>query len=379
MSTRPIVFVCFQPLDEIRASTTDLPLFPIQLFSKTAIGADHYTYQHAHLESVANQTARGLADVISLFKSTSVAPATLRIQNAAATTACRHEIYHRLDSDSQLAQLRSILDQTWATKPPPDVVIFLGPRKSPEPVQPILSAAPSMQPEAIVGTFLPSPYAQGSPWHQDWEPTIEDPFPTASFFHIRSAITQSLVFVPGYAVSASYMASFPTSRSIAAYVKASLFHELIHITRTDLFGIEHLAPPRPRLEGDTKPPAKYGEAGAEAEVLAFGAIVGIYHLDSIGEVQGSYYDPKVNTDFFVSPDRMEDLFVTEDSPLSRLSLPALVNGPALFAPSQHLPPLLIRNRVVRLSVPERSPSPEALPPDATFVSGHDCIVRSNRN
>ncbi|KAJ7222281.1 hypothetical protein GGX14DRAFT_558366 [Mycena pura] len=349
----PNIFVTYTSVDAIRSGDRDISLTPL----KAVVPEDSIDPARLHLRFFAGATRHALLGVLSLFQAepnllplypTEEQQAIPRLQRAAAMTGCRKDPYKDFN-DLDVQHSRQSLVKLWRGSPAPDIVFILGAGPIPssdaskaskhsdaskssdaseatesQPTPP-LSSSGSMLPLAIIDRFPP---LKGPTWHPCWD--HETAFEGAVAFHLQSQTGQGFIFLPGMWIGQTYGADETTRSVIMSFLKVTLFHEMIHLTRTLVFGIQNALTPERQgavwaqpQNTDVPKEKKRSEAGLEAEVLAFGAPVSLY-LNRMEDpedptiydkaIRGCYHNPDGKA-YTVSVLRLEELFLGSAIPI----------------------------------------------------------------
>ncbi|KAJ7476058.1 hypothetical protein FB451DRAFT_1463416 [Mycena latifolia] len=262
----PRVYVTYTQLEAIRQGTCRVDLFPIEVFP------DDLHPAQSRLIMAAFYAKSHLVDVINMIQPHSTSPAARRIQRAVAAAGCRHDPYAPRDPLDEAHTLRKLHD-VWETAAPPDIVFLLGPTSA---VPADLS--PSALPLALPPQFQPRNLRfHDLIWAEEWEaPGLIESDGFTAAFHARTQLGRKVIFLSGFFVGGAKVYKDSTSTDcINDFLKTVLFRELVHLTRSELFGMDYALGTTEADAGDLGNETP-NEAGFEAERLAFGAMIGVH-------------------------------------------------------------------------------------------------------
>ncbi|KAJ6595708.1 hypothetical protein DFH09DRAFT_1135370 [Mycena vulgaris] len=355
MSARPEpqVYTTYTPINDIRA-LKNIELHPISAYTSPG------NRKQRTLRAVAESSREHLLDIMSMLRRDSVHPASARIQSAMVHTACRPDPYAPPVPSVDLPFLLETLYSTWEKNPPPDIVFMLGPQSSST-----LPGSQSVQALAVLASSILSEY-QESTWCGDWEnPKLLNDNCTVSF-HVRTQLGRRLIFISGVFAGCSFWAGKDDLEAVEVlreYLKLVLFNETVHVTRSEIFGIENaLTSPCPNTTTDPDAPSlEFGEAGLQAEHLAFGTTIGLYvseitlEGESLFSIRGCYQHLGSKRTIGMSTKRLRKLFDDPTTPWLPLPQPPT---PAAASPSPHISrhvrPRYLTPISVRLSLHEQT-------------------------
>ncbi|KAJ7190239.1 hypothetical protein GGX14DRAFT_606363 [Mycena pura] len=305
---RVCIFVTYTSVDAIRLGDRDISLTPLE----AVVPEGSTDPARLHLCSFAKATQQALWDVLSLFQAepnllplhlTEEQQAIPHLQRVAAMTGCRKDPYKDFNDFDMQHSCQSLV-KLWRGSAAPDIVFILGAgpilasdsskaskpseaskssnageatKSQPTPPFYRMSSSVLMLLLAIIDRSPP----KGPVWHLCWD--HKTAFEGAITFHLQSQIGQGFIFLPGMWIGQTYGADETTRSVIMSFLKVTLFHEIIHLTCTLVFSVQNAltqerqgavwAQPQ---NADVLKEKKRGEAGLEAEVLAFGAPVSLY-------------------------------------------------------------------------------------------------------
>ncbi|KAJ7707561.1 hypothetical protein B0H17DRAFT_1192040 [Mycena rosella] len=370
----------------------------LRLFYTWSDGADLELTSWRHYEGTARHHLyeRG-CDILALYAEllvglgpSKILPGHLRLQNALAAACDDVSLVEFAEmSDDELAKLRSRYNMLFCLQTAPPLVIYLGgKRRLLIPSSPSTSGTLSYAALADVQNQDEDEDLDARPWNNSWD-AAHGPWPCAWGYYVRGRTNHShYIFLSGAYVAWTDrwkgLARRPMLERLNIHMEATMYHELIHVARTQMHGRTKMIPEK-TIDDKELAVNGVGEAGRFAELLAFGSVVDMYLSDKFLQIFSTDVASPERLDYELNEDTLRNLFSsgTPAPPIDFHILSTqrpLLNLPDYCRRKDGACPVIELDTEETLVAPPSRPSPTIVDSSVRLITGERAaMLRAQRS